>query len=73
MGEAPQAICLVEDVDDVDRLEVEDETKLAYLTQTTLSVDDGSTTPADAHAGRSRSAATGLRRPVWKSGITEAA
>jgi 4-hydroxy-3-methylbut-2-enyl diphosphate reductase len=40
MGEAPQAICLVEDVDDVDRLEVEDETKLAYLTQTTLSVDD---------------------------------
>jgi 4-hydroxy-3-methylbut-2-enyl diphosphate reductase len=40
MGEAPHAICLVEDVDDVDRLEVEDESKLAYLTQTTLSVDD---------------------------------
>ena len=40
MGEAPHAICLVEDVDDVDRLQVDDETKLAYLTQTTLSVDD---------------------------------
>lgn len=40
MGEAPEAIVLVEDVDDVDRLEVADQTKLAYLTQTTLSVDD---------------------------------
>ncbi|MEZ6120172.1 MAG: 4-hydroxy-3-methylbut-2-enyl diphosphate reductase [Pirellulaceae bacterium] len=40
MGEAPQAIVLVEDEDDVDRLQVADETKLAYLTQTTLSVDD---------------------------------
>lgn len=40
MGEAPQAIVLVEDEDDVDQLQVADETKLAYLTQTTLSVDD---------------------------------
>jgi 4-hydroxy-3-methylbut-2-enyl diphosphate reductase len=40
MGEAPHAIVLVEDVDDVDRLEVDDSSKLAYLTQTTLSVDD---------------------------------
>jgi 4-hydroxy-3-methylbut-2-enyl diphosphate reductase len=40
MGEAPHAICLVEDVEDVDELEVQDESKLAYLTQTTLSVDD---------------------------------
>jgi 4-hydroxy-3-methylbut-2-enyl diphosphate reductase len=40
MGEAPHAIVLVEDVDDVNRLRVDDETKLAYLTQTTLSVDD---------------------------------
>ena len=40
MGEAPQAIKLVEDVEDVDRLEVDDENQLAYLTQTTLSVDD---------------------------------
>jgi len=40
MGEAPAAILLVESPEDVDRLEVADETKLAYLTQTTLSVDD---------------------------------
>ncbi len=40
MGEAPDAILLVEDTDDVDRLEFEPGTKLAYLTQTTLSVDD---------------------------------
>jgi 4-hydroxy-3-methylbut-2-enyl diphosphate reductase len=40
MGEAPSAIRLIGCVDDVDRLEVEAPTKLAYLTQTTLSVDD---------------------------------
>lgn len=40
MGEAPEAIVLVEAPEDVDRLEVADPTKLAYLTQTTLSVDD---------------------------------
>lgn len=40
MGEAPQAIVLVEDELDVDRLEVADSQRLAYLTQTTLSVDD---------------------------------
>lgn len=40
MGEAPEAIVLVERPEDVDRLEVVDETKVAYLTQTTLSVDD---------------------------------
>ena len=40
MGEAPEAILLVESVEDVDRLEVNDDTRLAYLTQTTLSVDD---------------------------------
>lgn len=40
MGEAPEAIVLVEDTSDVDRLEFEPGTKLAYLTQTTLSVDD---------------------------------
>jgi len=39
MGEAPEAICLVESPEDVDRLEVHSD-KLAYLTQTTLSVDD---------------------------------
>jgi 4-hydroxy-3-methylbut-2-enyl diphosphate reductase len=40
MGEAPEAIILVEEEDGVDGLVIEDETKLAYLTQTTLSVDD---------------------------------
>ena len=40
MGEAPEAIVLVEDTDGVEELQFTSETKLAYLTQTTLSVDD---------------------------------
>jgi 4-hydroxy-3-methylbut-2-enyl diphosphate reductase len=40
MGEAPDAIRLVENEADVERLEVPDPQRLAYLTQTTLSVDD---------------------------------
>jgi 4-hydroxy-3-methylbut-2-enyl diphosphate reductase len=40
MGEAPEAIVLVEDTDEVDSLKFEPGIKLAYLTQTTLSVDD---------------------------------
>ena len=40
MGEAPEAMVLVESEDAVDRLEVADDSKVAYLTQTTLSVDD---------------------------------
>ena len=40
MGEAPHAIKLVETPEDVDQLEVDNENELAYLTQTTLSVDD---------------------------------
>lgn len=40
MGEAPHAIKLVETTEDVDALQVDDESQLAYLTQTTLSVDD---------------------------------
>lgn len=40
MGEAPEAILLVETPEDVDRLEIANPDKLAYLTQTTLSVDD---------------------------------
>jgi 4-hydroxy-3-methylbut-2-enyl diphosphate reductase len=40
MGEAPEAILLVETPESVDHLQVADETKVAYLTQTTLSVDD---------------------------------
>src|SRR6266545_7244502 len=40
MGEAPEAIVLVESVDDVERLSFAEGTKLAYVTQTTLSVDE---------------------------------
>ncbi len=40
MGEAPEAILLVESPEAVARLQFADESKLAYLTQTTLSVDD---------------------------------
>jgi len=40
MGEAPEAIVLVESTEDVERLEVAEPERLAYLTQTTLSVDD---------------------------------
>jgi 4-hydroxy-3-methylbut-2-enyl diphosphate reductase len=40
MGEAPEHIVLVETEDDVDRLEVADPEKVAYISQTTLSVDE---------------------------------
>jgi len=40
MGEAPGSIVLVESEADVDALEVEDPSRIAYLTQTTLSVDE---------------------------------
>jgi 4-hydroxy-3-methylbut-2-enyl diphosphate reductase len=40
MGEAPGQIVLVETPEDVSRLEVPDPDRVAYLTQTTLSVDD---------------------------------
>jgi 4-hydroxy-3-methylbut-2-enyl diphosphate reductase len=40
MGEAPDRMVLVETAEDVERLEVADPSKVAYLTQTTLSVDD---------------------------------
>jgi 4-hydroxy-3-methylbut-2-enyl diphosphate reductase len=40
MGEAPERIVLVESPEDVDRLDISDPQRLAYLTQTTLSVDD---------------------------------
>ena len=40
MGEAPDHIVLVETEDDVDRLEIEDTEKIAYISQTTLSVDE---------------------------------
>src|SRR5881397_2365510 len=40
MGEAPDHIVLIETEDDVDALEVEDPTRVAYVSQTTLSVDE---------------------------------
>lgn len=40
LGEAPNATVLVETIEDAERLSVDDAQKLAYLTQTTLSVDD---------------------------------
>ena len=40
MGEAPDQIVLVESEEDVDALEVEDPSRVAYISQTTLSVDE---------------------------------
>src|SRR5687767_597200 len=40
MGEAPDRIVLVETEDDVDALEVPDPSRVAYISQTTLSVDE---------------------------------
>jgi 4-hydroxy-3-methylbut-2-en-1-yl diphosphate reductase len=40
MGEAPEAMVLVETPEDVAKLDLEDGEQLAYLTQTTLSLDD---------------------------------
>ena len=55
MGEAPGAFLLVQTPEDVDRLEVADPEKLAYLTQTTLSV-------TDAAADHRAAAASGFRK-----------
>ena len=40
MGEAPGQTVLVQSEEEVDQLEVDDEERIAYLTQTTLSVDE---------------------------------
>jgi 4-hydroxy-3-methylbut-2-enyl diphosphate reductase len=40
MGEAPDHIVLIENENDVDQLEVKDPSKVAYISQTTLSVDE---------------------------------
>src|SRR5215213_1874902 len=40
MGEAPDHIVLIETEEDVDRLEVADPERVAYISQTTLSVDE---------------------------------
>ncbi len=42
MGEAPQAMTLVETLSDIESLSFKPDQKLVYLTQTTLSVDDTS-------------------------------
>jgi 4-hydroxy-3-methylbut-2-enyl diphosphate reductase len=42
MGEAPDRIVLVQNERDVDELEVEDPERVAYITQTTLAVDETS-------------------------------
>jgi 4-hydroxy-3-methylbut-2-enyl diphosphate reductase len=39
-GEAPKSIVLVQSEEDVDKLEVEDPGRVAYITQTTLAVDE---------------------------------
>jgi 4-hydroxy-3-methylbut-2-en-1-yl diphosphate reductase len=40
MGQAPRSISLVETPDDVDALELSDDADVAYITQTTLSMDE---------------------------------
>jgi 4-hydroxy-3-methylbut-2-enyl diphosphate reductase len=40
MGEAPDAITLVESVEDAEALDLPEDTPMAYITQTTLSVDE---------------------------------
>ena len=40
MGEAPDRIVLIQSEEDVDALELEDPTRIAYISQTTLSVDE---------------------------------
>jgi 4-hydroxy-3-methylbut-2-en-1-yl diphosphate reductase len=40
MGEAPERIVLVQDEHDVEKLEIDDPDRVAYITQTTLAVDE---------------------------------
>ncbi|MEO5924574.1 MAG: 4-hydroxy-3-methylbut-2-enyl diphosphate reductase [Bryobacteraceae bacterium] len=40
LGEAPEATALVSTVEDVDKLEVKDATRVGFITQTTLSLDE---------------------------------
>lgn len=42
LGEAPDSTILVESVEDVDRLDLKDPEKVAFITQTTLSLDETS-------------------------------
>jgi 4-hydroxy-3-methylbut-2-enyl diphosphate reductase len=43
LGEAPDSILVVEDVDEVEKLDIPAGHRIAYLTQTTLSLDDAET------------------------------
>jgi 4-hydroxy-3-methylbut-2-en-1-yl diphosphate reductase len=43
MGEAPDRIVLVQDEHDVERLQIDDPERVAYITQTTLAVDETTT------------------------------
>ena len=45
-GEAPQNVILVDGIDNIDQIQVRDENKVAWLSQTTLSVDETLTTVA---------------------------
>ncbi len=54
MGQAERGMHLVETVEDVARLEVRDPSRLAYVTQTTLSVDDAASDRRSAEARGSR-------------------
>jgi len=49
MGEAPASTILVSTVEDVDRLDIPDPQRMAYLTQTTLSLDETSDIVARLH------------------------
>src|SRR5215831_14038077 len=40
MGEAPESIQLIGSVEEIDRLQIADPNRVAYITQTTLSVDE---------------------------------
>jgi len=46
LGQSPEGMYLVESVDDVANLDVKDPTQLAFVTQTTLSVDDAAVVAA---------------------------
>ena len=59
MGEAPESITLVETPDDVDRLPFGPDDKVAYLTQTTLSVSE-----AEAIIGRLKARYPKIAAPV---------
>ena len=76
MGEAPDAMVLVESVEDVDALAFPPETRLAYVTQTTLSVDETgeiitalrAPLPADLRAEEGRHLLRHLQPPVGGQG-----